>query len=58
MSKYTHEDPRNEPWYPFIDLNDCPRFSPCFNCLRKNCPVVDKAVLRLRSSNNSRKYEK
>lgn len=44
MSSYPH----NQLWYPFIDLNDCPRFSTCYNCSRKSCPVVEKAKNRRR----------
>ena len=38
--------PHNQPWYPYIDMNDCGRFSTCFNCTRKSCTVADKAKIR------------
>lgn len=44
-----NESPMNEPWYPFINMGDCPRLSTCKNCTRKNCPVVVRAKERLKT---------
>jgi hypothetical protein len=38
--------PHDQPWYPYIDINDCPRFSTCNNCTRDSCPVVEEAIRR------------
>ncbi len=43
-----NDSPLNEPWYPFINMGDCPRLSTCKNCSRSDCSVVDKAKERMK----------
>jgi len=40
--------PQDMPWYPYIEIEDCPRISTCKNCSIKKCPVVEKAKTRLK----------